>query len=86
MRSEIRRMNLDKTFDERDTLNQTVVRSVNGTARAWSVECLPHEIRDIIPPATIKQAVEMQAEAERRKREEILQSEKDQQSDINLAR
>ena len=54
MRSEIRRMTLEKTFEERDTLNQAVVRIVNETARAWSIECLRYEIRDIIPLASIK--------------------------------
>ena len=86
MRSEILRMTLEKTFKERDTLKQAVARNVNEAARAWSVECLWYEIREIIPPASIKQAIEMQAEAERRKREETLQSEGDQQSEINLAR
>ena len=62
-------MTLEKTFEERDTLNQAVVRIVKGTARAWSIQC---EIREIISPVSIKQAMEMQAEAERRKREEIL--------------
>ena len=73
MRSEIRRMNLEKTFDERDTLNQAVVRTVNGTARACSIESPQYEIREIIFPDPIKKAMEMQAEAEHRKREEILQ-------------
>ena len=68
---------LEKTFEERDTPNQAVVRSVNGTARAWSTQ---YEIREIISHASTKQAMEMQAEAERRIREEILQSEGDQQS------
>lgn len=85
MRSEIGRMTLDKTFEERDTLNQAIVTIVNEAARAWGIECLRYEIRDIIPPPSIKQAMEMQAEAERRKRAEILQSEGDQQSEINLA-
>ena len=67
------RMTLEKTFEEQDTLNQAVVRIVNETATAWSIECLQCEIREIIFPASIKQAMEMQAEAERRKREEILQ-------------
>ena len=86
MRSEIKRMTLEKTFEERDSLNQAVVRIVNETARAWRIECLRYEIRESIPPASIKQAMEMQAEAEHSKREEILQSEGDQQSEINLAR
>ena len=75
MRSEIRRMTLEKTFEERDTLNQAVVRIVNETARAWRIECLLYEIRESIPPASIKEAMEMQAEAERRKREEIFLAE-----------
>ena len=62
-------MTLEKTFEERDTLNQAVVRIVKRTARAWSIQ---YEIREIISPASIKQAMVMQAEAERRKREEIL--------------
>ena len=86
MRSEIRRMTLEKTFEERDTLNQAVVRIVNEAARACRIEGLRYEIRQSIPPASIKQAMEMQAEAEHSKREDILQSEGDQQSEINLAR
>ena len=60
-----------------DTLHQA--------ARAWNNECLRYEIREIISPASIKQAMEMQAEAEHRKRAWSLQSEGDQQSEINLA-
>ena len=86
VRSEIGRVTLDKTVEERDTLGQAGVMIVNEAARAWCIECLRYEIRDIIPPASMKQAVEMQAEAEHRKRAEILQSEGDQQSEINLAR
>ena len=82
MRSKIAHTTLEKT-EERDTLNRAVVRIVNGTARAWSIQ---HEIREIISPASIKQAMEMQAEAEHRKREEILQSEGDQHGDISLDR
>ena len=55
MRSEIRRMTLEKTFEERDTFNQAVVRIVNETARAWSIECLRYEIRGIVPPASSRQ-------------------------------
>ena len=69
MRSKIGRMTLEKT-EERDALNQAVVRIVNEAARAWSIECLRHEIQDIIPLAW---AMEMQAEYDRGKREEILQ-------------
>ena len=59
MRSKIiMRVTLEKTFKERDTLNQAVVRIVNKAASAWSIECLRYEIRDIIPPASITKAME----------------------------
>lgn len=85
MRSEIGKMTLDKTFEERDTLNAAIVATVNEAAQAWGIQCLRYEIRDIIPPASIKQAMEMQAEAERRRRAEVLQSEGDRQSEVNVA-
>lgn len=85
MRSEIGKMTLDKTFEERDAMNAAIVATVNGAAQAWGIQCLRYEIRDIIPPASIKQAMEMQAEAERRRRAEVLQSEGDRQSQVNLA-
>lgn len=85
MRSEIGKMTLDKTFEERDTLNQAIVAIVNDAAQVWGIKCLRYEIKDIVPPSAIKQAMEMQAEAERRKRAEILQSEGDRQSEVNLA-
>ena len=55
----------ESSKEERDTLDLA--------ARAWIIECLQYEIREIIFPASIKKAMEMQAEAEHRKREEILQ-------------
>lgn len=85
MRSEIGKMTLDKTFEERTMLNAAIVTMINEASQAWGIQCLRYEIRDILPPASIKQAMEMQAEAERRKRAEILQSEGDQQSEVNLA-
>lgn len=85
MRSEIGKMSLDKTFEERDKLNSAIVSIVNDAAQAWGIQCLRYEIRDIMPPDSIKLAMEMQAEAERRKRAEILQSEGDRQSEVNIA-
>merc|ERR1719382_51939 len=67
-------------------MNAAIVSIVNDAAKAWGIECLRYELRDITPPASIKQAMEMQAEAERRRRAEVLQSEGDQQSEVNLAR
>jgi len=85
LRSEIGKLTLDKTFEEREALNKTIVDMVNDAAKVWGVHCLRHEIRDIVPPASIKQAMELQVEAERRKRAEILQSEGDRESAINTA-
>ncbi|CAJ1345576.1 unnamed protein product, partial [Effrenium voratum] len=81
MRSEIGKMTLDRTFEERDAMNQAIVQHVNVAASAWGIEVLRYEIRDIIPPSPIKQAMEMEAEAERRRRAEVLQSEGDRQSE-----
>ena len=52
-------MTLEKTLEERDTLDQAVVRIVNETVIAWSIECLRLEIQGIIPLVSIKQAMEM---------------------------
>ena len=61
MRSKIVRTTLEKTFEDRDIVNLAVVRIVNETARALRFEYLQYEIREIISPASIKQAMEMQA-------------------------
>eukprot|EP00854_Cymbomonas_tetramitiformis_P021872 gene21872-26331_t len=75
MRSELGKISLDKTFEERDTLNANIVKAINAASGDWGVECLRYEIRDITPPRSIQAAMEMQAEAERRKRASILESE-----------
>lgn len=85
MRSEIGKLTLDRTFAERDVLNQAIVEAINAASGPWGVKCLRYEIRDIMPPAAIRSAMEMQAEAERRKRAEVLQSEGLRQSAINHA-
>ena len=85
MRSELGRITLDKTFEERDNLNRNIVRAINQAAASWGVECLRYEIKDITPPPSVKHAMDLQAEAERRKRADILQSEGERQSAVNLA-
>merc|ERR1719343_212817 len=85
MRSEIGKMTLDRTLQDRDVMNAAIVKIVNEAAQAWGIQCLRYEIRDIVPPASIKQAMEMQAEAERRRRAEVLSSEGDRQSEVNMA-
>jgi len=85
MRSELGKISLDKTFAERESLNQSIVESINKAADAWGVQCLRYEIKDIAPPGSVKNAMDLQAEAERKKRATILESEGLRQSQINSA-
>eukprot|EP00871_Galdieria_phlegrea_P003006 jgi/Galph1/3706/GphlegSOOS_G2319.1 len=85
MRSELGKLSLDKTFEEREALNGRIVNAINDAVREWGMRCLRYEIRDISPPANVRKAMELQAEAERRKRAQILDSEGEQQSEINIA-
>ncbi|KAL6541447.1 hypothetical protein OROGR_010933 [Orobanche gracilis] len=85
MRSELGKITLDKTFEERDTLNEKIVISINEAAKDWGLQCLRYEIRDISPPRGVRAAMEMQAEAERKKRAQVLESEGERQSNINIA-
>lgn len=85
MRSELGKITLDKTFEERESLNNSIVESINQASSSWGISCLRYEIRDISPPTSVRSAMDMQAEAERRKRAEILDSEGERQSYINVA-
>ncbi|EFN52198.1 hypothetical protein CHLNCDRAFT_8146, partial [Chlorella variabilis] len=85
MRSELGKISLDSVFSERDTLNANIVASIQSAAQVWGLQVLRYEIRDIMPPAAVRNAMELQAEAERRKRAQILESEGQRQSKINVA-
>lgn len=85
MRSELGKISLDAVFAERDALNLNIVASIQPAATAWGLEVLRYEIRDILPPPAVRTAMELQAEAERRKRASILESEGQRQSKINVA-
>ncbi|EYU19711.1 hypothetical protein ABFS82_06G095500 [Erythranthe guttata] len=85
MRSELGKITLDKTFEERDTLNEKIVISINEAAKDWGLKCLRYEIRDIAPPRGVQAAMEMQAEAERKRRAQVLESEGERQANINIA-
>ncbi|KAL2550902.1 SPFH/Band 7/PHB domain-containing membrane-associated protein family [Forsythia ovata] len=85
MRSELGKITLDKTFEERDTLNEKIVISINYAAKDWGLKCLRYEIRDISPPRGVRAAMEMQAEAERKRRAQVLESEGERQANINIA-
>jgi len=85
MRSELGKITLDKTFEERETLNINIVHSINEASQVWGIQCLRYEIKDITPPGNVRQAMELQVAAERQKRAEILNSEGKRQSQINIA-
>jgi regulator of protease activity HflC (stomatin/prohibitin superfamily) len=85
MRSEIGKMELDKSFEERDTLNANIVSSINEAAGPWGVQVLRYEIKDITPPTSVMESMERQMKAEREKRAKILESEGDRQAAINTA-
>ena len=85
MRSELGKMELDKTFEERDILNTNIVAAINEAASPWGIQVLRYEIKDIVPPQSVMEAMEAQMKAERVKRAQILESEGDRQSAINRA-
>src|SRR5690606_39165543 len=80
MRSELGKMELDKTFEERDHLNANIVHSINEASAPWGIQVLRYEIKDIVPPASVMNAMEAQMKAERVKRAQILESEGDRQA------
>ncbi|MBQ4844703.1 paraslipin [Pseudoalteromonas sp. MMG013] len=85
MRSELGKMELDKTFEERDLLNTNIVSAINSASEPWGIQVLRYEIKDIVPPQSVMEAMEAQMKAERVKRAQILESEGDRQSAINVA-
>lgn len=85
MRSEIGKMDLDKSFEERESLNANIVAAINEAASPWGVQVMRYEIKDIEPPRSVLEAMERQMKAERDKRAMILESEGQRQSAINVA-
>ncbi len=85
LRSVIGRMELDKTFEEREAINATVVSALDEAAMNWGVKVLRYEIKDLTPPAEILRAMQQQITAEREKRALIAASEGRRQEQINLA-
>ena len=85
LRSIIGRMELDRTFEERDQINATVVSSLDEAALSWGVKVLRYEIKDLTPPAEILRSMQAQITAEREKRAVIATSEGRRQEQINIA-
>ncbi|KAH3842976.1 stomatin-like protein 2, mitochondrial [Dreissena polymorpha] len=85
MRSEIGKISLDSVFKERETLNEKIVWAINVAADSWGISCLRYEIRNIDLPKAVRDAMQMQVEAERKKRASILESEGKREAEINVA-
>ncbi|WP_230020680.1 SPFH domain-containing protein [Massilia sp. Bi118] len=85
LRSVIGKMELDKTFEERDHINTTIVNAIDESAANWGVKVLRYEIKDLTPPAEILHAMQRQITAEREKRALIAASEGRRQEAINIA-
>jgi len=85
MRSVMGKLELDKTFEERETINSAIVDAVDKASDPWGVKVTRYEVKNILPPQSIKDAMEKQMRAEREKRATIAESEGDRQAKINRA-
>lgn len=85
LRSEIGKIDLDKTFEEREKINAAVIIAIENATEPWGVKVLRYEIKSITPPKDVLDAMEKQMRAEREKRANILTSEADRDSKINRA-
>ena len=85
LRSEIGKIELDRTFEERETINAQVVDAVDRAAEPWGVKILRYEIKDIVPPNSVTDALEKQMRAERERRAVVAESEGERQARINVS-
>ncbi len=85
MRSVIGKLELDRTFEERETINVQIVSAVDKASDSWGVKVTRYEVKNIVPPQSIKDAMEKQMRAVREKRALIAESEGDKQARINRA-
>jgi len=85
MRSVMGKLDLDKTFEEREAINSVIVDAVDKASDPWGVKVTRYEVKNILPPQSIKDAMEKQMRAEREKRANIAESEGDRQARINRA-
>ena len=85
LRSEVGKMELDKTFESRDEINKQIVAVLDEAGRSWGVKVLRYEIKNLTPPDSILRSMQAQITAEREKRAVIATSEGEKQKEINLA-
>ena len=85
LRSEIGKMELDKTFESREDINRQIVASLDEAGRNWGIKVLRYELKSLTPPESILRAMQQQITAEREKRAVIAKSEGQRQEQINIA-
>ena len=85
MRSEIGKLELDRTFEERVMINHAIIEAVDKASDPWGVKVTRYEIKNIHPPQSVKDALEKQMRAEREKRAAIAESEGEREAKINVA-
>jgi regulator of protease activity HflC (stomatin/prohibitin superfamily) len=85
LRSEVGKMELDKTFESRDEINRQIVAVLDEAGRTWGIKVLRYEIKSLTPPESILRAMQAQITAEREKRAVIAKSEGQRQEEINIA-
>jgi regulator of protease activity HflC (stomatin/prohibitin superfamily) len=85
LRSEIGKMELDRSFEERDSINANIVEALDKATEPWGLKIMRYEISNINPPQSVKDALEKQMRAERERRAQVAMSEGDRESRINVA-
>ncbi len=85
LRSEIGKMDLDRTFEERDTINANIITALDKASEPWGLKIMRYEISSINPPQSVKDALEKQMRAERERRAKVAMSEGERESLINVA-
>jgi regulator of protease activity HflC (stomatin/prohibitin superfamily) len=85
LRSEIGKMDLDRSFEERDSINANIVNALDNACQPWGVKVMRYEISNINPPQSVKDALEKQMRAERERRAQVAMSEGDREARINVS-
>lgn len=85
LRSEIGKMELDKTFEERETINANIIEAIDKASEPWGLKITRYEIRNIEPPQSVKDALEKQMRAERERRAVVAKSEGDREAKVNVS-
>jgi len=85
LRSEIGKLELDRTFEERDTINSNLIEALDKASDPWGIKITRYEIANISPPQSVKEALEKQMRAERERRAVVAHSEGEREAQINIA-